>query len=77
MLSFVFWVLLLAALLFWPVSSLVWTLAVRRKQRRLKQELDERELAAQKRRARFIAVFLCLLFSLMYNLSRLGLPSSG
>ena len=77
MLVFWFWVLLLAALLFWPVSNLIWTLSVRRKQRKLKMELTEQEIMAQKRRARFIAVFICLIFSLMFNLSRLGMPTNG
>ena len=77
MLVFWFWVLLLAALLFWPVSNLVWTLSVRRKQRKLKQELNQQEILAQKQRARFIAVIICLIFSLMFNLSRLGMPTDG
>ena len=77
MLVFWFWVLLLAALLFWPVSNLIWTLSVRRKQRKLKQELTDQEILAQKKRARFIAVFICLIFSLMFNLSRLGMPTNG
>lgn len=77
MLVFWFWVLLLAALLFWPVSNLIWTLSVRRKQRKLKQELKQQEILAQKQRARFIAVFVCLIFSLMFNLSRLGMPTDG
>ena len=77
MLVFWFWVVLLAALLFWPVSNLIWTLSVRRKQRKLKQELNEQEILAQKQRARFIAIFICLVFSLMFNLSRLGMPTDG
>ena len=77
MLSFLIWVLLLAALLFWPVSNLVWTLSVRRKQRKLNMQLDAQEIAAQKQRARFIAAFVCLLFSVLYNLSRLGMPTNG
>ncbi|MDJ0957462.1 MAG: hypothetical protein QNI91_11410 [Arenicellales bacterium] len=77
MLVFWFWVLLLAALLFWPVSNLIWTLSVRRKQRKLKKELDEQEILAQKKRARFIAVLICLIFSLMFNLSQLGMPTNG
>ena len=77
MLIFWFWVLLLTALLFWPVSNLIWTFSVRRKQRKLKQELEEQEILAQKQRARFIAIFICFLFSLMFNLSRLGMPTDG
>lgn len=77
MLSFIFWVLLLALLLFWPVSNLIWAVSVRRKQRKLKQQLDEQEITAQKQRARFIAAFICLLFSLLYNIYRLGMPRDG
>ena len=71
-----FWVLLLAALLFWPVSNLVWVLSVRYRQRKLKQQPDEQELAAQRQRARFIAAIVCLVFSLLFNLSRLGVPTT-
>ena len=77
MINFLLWVFLLAALLFWPVSRLVWTFSVRRKQRKLKQELDEQEILAQKQRAHIIAAVVCVLFSLLYNLSTLGIPSDG
>ena len=77
MINFLLWVFLLAVLLFWPVSRLIWTFSVRRKQRKLKQELDEQETLAQKRRARIISAVVCLLFSVMYNLSTLGPPSDG
>jgi hypothetical protein len=70
-------VFLLAVLLFWPVSSLIWTISVRRKQRKLKQELDEQEILAQKQRARIISGIVCLLFSFLYNVSTLGIPSDG
>ena len=77
MTAFILWVLLLTALLFWPVSNLIWTFSVRRKQKKLKQELSEEEILAQKQRARFISVIICLVFSILYNLSRLGMPTSG
>ena len=77
MLNFWLWVLLLAALLFWPVSNLIWTVSVRRKQKKLKVELTEQEIVAQKQRARFISAFVCFLFSFLYNVSRLGFPGSG
>ena len=41
MTAFILWVLLLAILLYWPVSNLIWTFSVRRKQKKLKQELGE------------------------------------
>ena len=40
MVNFLIWVLILAALLFWPVSKLVWVLSVRRLQRKLDKQLS-------------------------------------
>ena len=77
MVTFLFWVLLLAILLFWPVSRLIWTFSVRRKQRKLKKELDEQETQAQKQRAYIIAAVVCIVFSFLYNLSTMGIPSDG
>lgn len=74
---FWFWVLLLAALLFLPVSNLIYVVSVRRKQRKLDTELDQNELAAQKQRARFVAVVVCFLFSFFFNVSRIGFPVHG
>ena len=75
--NFILWVLLLAALLFWPMSKLIWVMSVRRLQRKLDRELDETEIAGQMNRARIISVFVSLTFSFFYNLSTLGLPGSG
>ena len=77
MLIFILWVVLLAALLFWPMSKLVFVLSVRRLQRKLGHELDAGELAGQLNRARVIGVFVSLVFSYLYNLSTIGLPGSG
>jgi len=77
MLSFILWILLLTALLFWPMSKLIWALSVRRLQRKLARQLDESEIAGQMKRARVISVFVSLLFSFAYNLSTVGLPGSG
>lgn len=71
------WVLLLAALLFLPVSNLIYVISVRRKQRKLKAELDENELMAQRQRARFVAVLVCFLFSFFFNVARIGFPVHG
>jgi hypothetical protein len=75
--NFILWVLLLAALLFWPMSKLIWVMSVRRLQRKLARDLDEAEIAGQMNRARIISVFVSLTFSFLYNLSTLGLPGSG
>ena len=77
MLIFILWVVLLAALLFWPMSKLVFVLSVRRLQRKLGRELDAREIAGQLNRARVIGMFVSLIFSYLYNLNTIGLPGSG
>ncbi|NCF29100.1 MAG: hypothetical protein GWP69_17075 [Gammaproteobacteria bacterium] len=77
MLNFILWVLLLAALLFWPMSKLVFVLSVRRLQRKLERPLNEKEIAGQMNRARVISVFVSVLFSYLYNLSTIGMPGGG
>jgi hypothetical protein len=77
MIVFISWVLLLTVLMFWPVSNLIWTVSVRRKQKKLQAELSEDEIRAQKQRARFISVIICFVFSILYNLSQLGVPTDG
>ena len=74
---FVISVALLAVLLFFPVSKLIWVLSVRRLQRKLGRELGEAELQGQLRRARVIAIVLCLPFSYLFSLNILGLPGHG
>jgi hypothetical protein len=77
MVSFALWVLVLAALLFLPVSKLVWVLSVRRLQRKTGRELSDEELRAQLKRARVIAVFVTLVFSLLFNANLMGIPHNG
>jgi hypothetical protein len=77
MLNFILWVVLLAALLFWPMSKLIFVMSVRRLQRKLGRDLEEREITGQINRARVISVFVSLLFAYLYNLSTIGLPDGG
>lgn len=77
MVVFIIWVLLLAGLLFWPMNKLVFVLSVRRLQRKLARDLNETELAGQVGRARVLSVFVSLMFSFLYNLSTLGMPTGG
>jgi dolichol kinase len=70
-------VIVLAALLFLPVTRLVWVLSVRRLERRTGTVLDETERAGQLRRARLVALILVILFSLLFNLGMLGAPGRG
>lgn len=67
------WVVL-SALLFLPVSRLIWVMSVRRLERRRKRRLEEAERKAQLRRARVIAVIVVLAFSFLFNLQTVGLP---
>ena len=77
MLYFLVSVFVLALLLFFPISKLIWTLSVRRLQRKLNRELNETELAGQMTRARFVSIFVSLLFSYLFNLNLIGLPTNG
>jgi hypothetical protein len=64
-----FWgsIIILAVLLFLPVSQLIWVFSARRLQRKLNKELDAEELSGQRARARFIAVFVVLFFSYFFT----------
>lgn len=77
MLYFLVSVFILALLLFFPITKLIWVISVRRLQRKLKRELNEPELAGQMTRARFISIFVSLLFSYLFNLNLIGLPTNG
>ena len=77
MMYFTLSVLVLALLLFFPISKLIWVMSVRRLQRKLNTTLEEKELQGQLNRARFIAVFVSLLFSFLFNLNLLGWPAHG
>lgn len=69
---FYLWVILLAAMLFFPVSNMIWVTSVRRLQRKLDRQLADHELRGQKNRARFISLPLVSLFSWLFNLSMAG-----
>ena len=58
---------LLAAALWIPVSRLVWTLSVRRLERRTQRRLDAAGLAGQKRRACVVAFLVVVPFALLFN----------
>ena len=77
MLFFLVSVFVLALLLFFPISKLIWVMSVRRLQRKLNRELNETELAGQMTRARFVSIFVSLLFSYLFNLNLIGLPTNG
>lgn len=61
-------VLILAALLFFPVSRIIWTLGARRLSRKLDRALEPSEIQGQLRRARFLALPVVLVFSYLFHL---------
>ena len=67
----------LAGLLFWPVSKLVWVMSVRRLERRLGQPLSDQERQGQLNRARFLAIVLCVAFSALFNYQMLDMSRHG
>lgn len=75
--EYLIWVVVLAGLLFYPVSKLVWTLSVRRYEKRASRQLTEEEVQGQKRRAWIITFFLVVIFSLLFNMHHLTLTPRG
>ncbi|MCB1868315.1 MAG: hypothetical protein KDI43_07235 [Gammaproteobacteria bacterium] len=61
-------VFVLALLLFFPVTKVIWVLSVRRTERRLGKKLSGEEANGQLARARFIALLLVSVFSWLFNL---------
>ena len=64
-------VLVLAALLFIPVTRVIWMMSCRRLHRKLERELTDAEMQGQKQRARILALLLVLVFSYFFNASLL------
>ena len=61
------WSALLSAMLFFPVSKLVWALSVRRQQRKLERQLTEAEVTGQ---------MLVMAFAMMFNANIFGFPGA-
>ena len=59
------WIMLLSAVLFFPVRKLIWVLYVRKKQK-TQQSVSEEEKIGLKKRATFTAILLCVVFSYIY-----------
>ena len=59
------WIVLLSAVLFFPVRQLIWILYVRKKQKIQKIVSDE-ERNKLKKRATLTAILLCVVFSYIY-----------
>lgn len=73
MTKYLIWTAILAAALFFPASNLVYVLSVRRLQTRTKRQLNAEELKGQRRRARFIAFVLVVVFAALFNYNVFGI----
>lgn len=74
---FAAYVVVFGVLLALPASRMIFIFSARRLQRKLGAELSSEEVTGQKRRALIIAVFVCLVFSLMFSIFNVGMPSYG
>ena len=61
--------ILLAFLLFFPTSKLIWVASVRRLEKKTASKLSQEEIQAQLKRARIIAAIVVIIFSYLFNLS--------
>ena len=59
------WVVILSAVLFFPVRKLIWVLYVRKRQKSQKTVSDD-EKTGLKKRATLTSVLLCIVFSYIY-----------
>ena len=59
------WIVVLSAVLFFPVRQLIWVLYVRKKQKSQKTVSDD-EKKYLKKRATLTSVLLCIVFSYLY-----------
>jgi len=64
-------VIILTALLFFPISKLIWVLSVRRLEKKTQQTLSDAEKWQQLKRARVIALLIAFIFSLFFNIHSL------
>ena len=65
---------ILAALLYFPISKLVWVLSVRRLEKKLVRSTTEEERQGQLARARFIGIVVALVFAALFNFNVFGIP---
>ncbi len=64
-----YWVssLVFAFLLFFPTSKLIWSLRIRKAEKKLQRVTTEEERDREKKIARFISVILVVFFALLFN----------
>ena len=66
---YVFSVIILILLLYYPVNKLIFVLSVRRLEKKSGKNLSNMEKSGQLKRSRFISIILILLFSCLFNIN--------
>ncbi len=66
---YVFSVIILILLLYYPVNKLIFVLSVRRLEKKIGKNLSNMEKSGQLKRSRFISIILILLFSCLFNIN--------
>ncbi len=66
---------LLALLLYFPITKLIWTIQVRKLERKLGRATTENEREQQHRRAKMIAGVIAITFSFLFNRTLLPLSA--
>ena len=70
---YVFSVIILILLLYYPVNKLIFVLSVRRLEKKTGKNLSNMEKSGQLKRSRFISIILILLFSCLFNINILDM----
>ena len=65
-------VVLLSALLYFPVNKLILILSIRRLEKKIGKSLSDDERKNQLNRSRFISIILILIFSCLFNIEILN-----
>ena len=66
---YVFSVIILILLLYYPVNKLIFVLSVRRLEKKTGKNLSNMEKSGQLKRSRFISIILILFFSCLFNIN--------
>ena len=70
---YVFSVIILILLLYYPVNKLIFVLSVRRLERKFGKQLNSHQKSGQLKRSRFISIILIIFFSGLFNINILDI----
>jgi len=70
---YVFSVIILILLLYYPVNKLIFVLSVRRLERKFGKQLNSYQKSGQLKRSRFISIILIIFFSCLFNINILDI----